>query len=189
MKISTGCGGLIFLICIFFIGSASAQTTITVNATLPSDIPGAPNATLQQSAAFAWQEFIALNWPALPGQRDMADSSQKFGAGGGLLVWETFRSKVEIFNLTKQGTPPGYTPGGPDYGYKTSSPNYLYGTREIPSCPEQKQTPSPSWVNLDETTQIGLDQRNYRRNKQYEPAADPVRGQGQSRTIQLCGGE
>jgi hypothetical protein len=34
---------------------------------LPADIPGgAPKATLLQAAAFAWQEFIALTWPAQP---------------------------------------------------------------------------------------------------------------------------
>jgi len=92
MKMSVGRSGLIFLICIFSIGLASAQPVITVDSALPADIPnGAPNATLQQSAAFAWQEFIALNWPALQGQRDVPDTSQKFGAGDGLLVWESFR--------------------------------------------------------------------------------------------------
>jgi hypothetical protein len=76
---------------------AHAQVTITVSPSFPSDIPnGAPNATLQQSAAFAWQEFIALSWPALAGQRDVADQRQKFGAGGNgsPLVWQTFRYEV-----------------------------------------------------------------------------------------------
>ena len=88
----------------------------------------------------------------------MPDTSQKFGAGDGLLVWESFRSKVEIFNLTPQSVPPGYTPTGPDYGYNTATPSYLYRAREIPACPGQSAPATPSWVNLDETTQIGLDQ-------------------------------
>src|SRR5271170_3232095 len=97
---------------------AYGQIAIDVNPALPSDISGgAPSATLQQSAAFAWQEFIALNWPALAGQRDAADPSQLFGVQSGPLVWQTFRSKVEIFNLTSGLVPPGYSATSPDYGY------------------------------------------------------------------------
>ena len=36
-----------------------------IGSQLPSDIPGgANNATINSAANFAWQEFIALNWPA-----------------------------------------------------------------------------------------------------------------------------
>ena len=149
---------------------AQAQVTITVSPSFPSDIAGgAPAATLQQAAAFAWQEFIALNWPALAGQRDTPDPSQKFGSGNGTptigetpgtggtpLVWQTFRSKVEILNLTSSDVPPGYTPSGPSYGYNTPTPTYVYATREIAAC--QTASSTPAWINLDETTQIGLDQ-------------------------------
>ncbi len=135
---------------------------------VPSDIAGgAPAATLQQAAAFAWQEFIALNWPALAGRRDPPDPSQKFGSGNGTptigetpgtggtpLVWQTFRSKVEIFNLTSSDVPPGYTPSGPSYGYNTPNPTYVYATREIAAC--QTASSTPAWINLDETTQIEL---------------------------------
>ena len=49
---------------------------ISITPTVPSDI--APPATLQSAGAFAWQEFIALNWPAVPqsgavGTREKAD--------------------------------------------------------------------------------------------------------------------
>ena len=65
-------------------GLAPGQVAINVSPALPSDIAGgAPNATLQQAASFAWQEFIALNWPAMAGQRDVADPVQKFGASTG----------------------------------------------------------------------------------------------------------
>jgi hypothetical protein len=137
---------------------ALAQTAITIDPTLPSDIAGgAASATLQQSAAFAWQEFIALNWPALAGQRDTPGPGQKFGAAvSGPLVWQTFRGKVEIFNLTTADSPPGYTPDGPGYGYNTPTPAYIYRTREIAACPGQTAPASPAWINLDETTQIAL---------------------------------
>jgi hypothetical protein len=158
MKISFRRAGLALLISLSPAGFAQAQT-ITVSPALPGDITGgAPAATLQQAAEFAWQEFFALNWPALAGQRDAPDTNQKFGAGDGLLVWESFRSKVEIFNLTSKSIPPGYTPTGPSFGYNTTTPSYVYKTAEIPACPGQVAPATPSWVNLDETTQIGLDQ-------------------------------
>lgn len=139
-------------------GDARAQVAITVGPTFPGDITGgAPAASLQQSAAFAWQEFIALNWPALAGQRDVPDPDQKFGNQTGPLVWQTFRSKIEIFNLTEQGYPPGYNATDSSYGYNTPV-TYLYGSNPIAPCPGQAAPTTPAWINLDETTQIALDQ-------------------------------
>lgn len=165
MTIALARGGLALCICLASAGMAHAQVSINVNSTFPSDIQnGAPGATLQQAAAFAWQEFIAVNWPALAGQRDTPDTNQKFGAGGGgsPLVWQTFRSKVEIFNVTsRNGTPPGYSSSGPDYGYNLQPPAYYYSSirpQQIAACPGQTAPTSPAWINLDETTQIALDQ-------------------------------
>jgi len=119
-------------------------------------LQGALRRLLQQAAAFAWQEFIALNWPAKAGDRDKPDPNQKFGTGSGPLVWETFRSKVEIFNLTK-GVPPGYSPTAP-YGYYNTPPAYFYAHELVPACQLQAEPAAPAWINLDETTQISLDQ-------------------------------
>jgi hypothetical protein len=139
-------------------GEARAQVAVAVSSTFPGDITGgAPAASLQQAAAFAWQEFIALNWPALAGQRDVPDPDQKFGNQSGPLVWQTFRSKIEIFNLTDQGYPPGYNAGDPSYGYNAPV-TYLYSSNQIAPCPGQTAPTTPAWINLDETTQIGLDQ-------------------------------
>ncbi|HTE16919.1 MAG TPA: hypothetical protein VK689_00890, partial [Armatimonadota bacterium] len=99
---------------------AAAQTppapVITVSHKLPTDIPGgAPNATLQQAAVFAWQEFIALNWSAMAqngeqGNRETADTTKFFSdpsytSAKRPLVWHTYRGKVEIF--PGYGVPPG----------------------------------------------------------------------------------
>jgi hypothetical protein len=150
---------LALLFCFVSGNLVRAQVTINVNSTFPSDIAGgAQNATLQQAAAFAWQEFIALNWPALAGQRDTPDNGQKFGAGSGPLVWQTFRSKVEIFNVTNSGTPPGYSASASDFGYNATPPAYYYRGQLVPACPGQVTPASPAWINLDETTQIELDQ-------------------------------
>lgn len=136
--------------------SATAKDAppVLISSTVPNDIGGgAPNASLRQAAAFAWQEFIALNWPALGSPRDTADTSKFFGqSGAGPLVWETFRNKVEIF---PQGpTPHGYKDMPPDYGYD-DPPQYNYAS-PISACDGLPASSTP-WVNLDENSQIGLD--------------------------------
>lgn len=115
---------------------------------------GAPAATLAQAAAFAWQEFIALSWPAatVDGQgnplRDTADTSCLLGDPGPRcsaqpLTWQTLRGKAEIF--TNNASDPNYN----------SPPNY--NGRYASGDPQPCSGPAPAtapWINLDETTQI-----------------------------------
>lgn len=136
---------------------------ITINSSVPGELNpadgGAPKASLAQAAAFAWQEFIAMTWPAVPqdgalGQRGSPNPQCRFGDPNctGPLVWETFRSKVEIF--PGHGMPPGYTDSSAaSYGYD-ALPQYNY-SEPVPAC--AAATASPAWVNLDETDQITLD--------------------------------
>lgn len=150
---------------------------ITISSSVPNELNesggGAPKATMQQAAAFAWQEFIALNWPAVNQtggvvnnafvkQRDVPDNNCKFGDPNcnGPLVWETFRGKVEIF--PGNGNPPGFpsvATGDDSYGYD-ALPTYNYTSAVLPCTqpsPTTSPTPVPSLVNLDETDQITLD--------------------------------
>jgi hypothetical protein len=150
----------------------------------PADINvngGAANASLQDASVFAWQEFIALNWPAVPqtGQpntRDQPDPTAVFGNSTGPLVWHTFRHKVEIF--PGMGDPHGYAGSTastyygyddlPQYVYKASAtphPWIIPSNGQIPSfaslsgpTPTPTASPSPApWINLDEQSEIGLD--------------------------------
>src|ERR1051325_8117435 len=146
---------------------------ITISATMPDELNaaggGAPAATMQQAAAFAWQEFIAANWPAVSqtggvdgsgnpvDQRDVPATGKRFGEPNftGPLVWETFRGKVEIF--PGSGNPPGYPTAGKNdssFGYD-ALPVYNYITA-VPACDNPAPT-GTAWINLDETDQIGLD--------------------------------
>lgn len=141
---------------------AAAQPTspinIPISSSVPPDVTGtAPNATLQDAAIFAWQEFIALNWPAKAGVRDTPDTTRFFGDGKpGPLVWHTYRAKVEIFpgNGNASVGPHGFNSGGPDFGYD-EPPQYIYGSAVLP-CSGQS-TSNTAWINLDEVTQIALD--------------------------------
>lgn len=142
-------------------GGAAISVSWQVPASLPA---GAP---LSDAAAFAWQEFIALNWPAVSqtgalNTRDMPDTTRLFGQNdAGPLVWHTYRSKVEIFPGV--GTPPGYTAGpAADFGYD-SLPRYVYGTQPVVGS-----GPTP-WINLDETDEIGV-------NRMFAGVADSAPG-------------
>jgi hypothetical protein len=142
------------------------QSAITITPALPADIPGgAENADLKTAAEFAWQQFIALNWPAKNGGaiRGRPDEQALFADRGGVpLVWETFRSKVEIYppgggpNIT----PHGYAKGAPDYGWN-DPPQYPYFDKDamlpVMINPCGAPSPHPAWINLDEISQVGFD--------------------------------
>jgi hypothetical protein len=156
---------------------APPPNSINISYDVPNELNpsggGASKATLQQAAAFAWQEFIALNWPAAnqtgaANTRDMPDQGKKFGDQSGPLVWQTYRGKVETFPGNGSATvgPPGSgigsptpSPALPDYGYD-ASPQYIYASN-VPPCtapaPAQSPVASAAWVNADEISQISLD--------------------------------
>jgi hypothetical protein len=137
--------------------------TVTNGYVVPADIPGgAQAATLEEAAAFAWQEFIALNWPAVAqtgaaGDRETPDTQTPFGTVdptfGTPLVWQTFRHKVEIYPGT------GSPHGGANYD---ALPQYFYnaatvgGDGQVPPC--DTASPTTPWNNLDEKSEIGLDE-------------------------------
>lgn len=149
---------------------ASSVPEIVVSSTVPTELNspfdadsmtgGAPNATPEQAAAFAWNEFIALNWPAgpqagQPGQRDAPSGTCLFGDPDcGPTVWQTYRSKVETFP-GDSNPPPGYVnDSAKSYGYD-ALPKYNYAV-PVEACDKsQKDDPAP-WINLDETDEITL---------------------------------
>lgn len=153
-------------------GVASAQqaTAFAISPTPPAELNatggGPAQATLQQAAEFAWEEFFALSWPAVPqsgqpNQRDTPSSStcalgdQSPGCAGPL-VWETYRGKVEIFP-GDGNSPPGYSATAPSYGYD-ALPQYNYGPlHPVVACPSAAPPAPTAWVNLDETDQITVD--------------------------------
>ncbi|MBV8591458.1 MAG: hypothetical protein JO212_15600 [Acetobacteraceae bacterium] len=152
------------------LASAQQPPAFAISPTPPSELNptggGAAQATLQQAAEFAWEEFFALNWPAGPSgqitQRDTPSPTCAFGDQSsncaGALVWETFRGKVEIFP-GDFNPPPGYSATAPSYGYD-APPQYNYGTNQdgspVGPCLGPPPPPTP-WVNLDETDQITVD--------------------------------
>ena len=152
---------------------ANEEERITVSAIPPLDIAkGAPDAGLQDAARFAWRQFIALSWPAVEqtgeantrGQpaheKHHGDPKHK-----GPLVWETLRSKTEMFPGI--GEPHGHEKGPEaDYGFD-EPPKYVFDPAQVGSYPqlepgtvpacdgaEQGQDAIP-WVNLSESHEAG----------------------------------
>ena len=79
----------------------TALAMVSLRPTVPSDVPGGLSGedtreTQRAADAFAWDEFVALSWPARTSVRGEADSSKPIG-GEGLRVWETWKSTEEIF--------------------------------------------------------------------------------------------
>jgi hypothetical protein len=159
---------------------AQAQLACPQNVTVSPAIPAAEcggtfKNSPQNAAIFAWEAFIALNWPALPGTREAPDSTKTFGANLSPVVWETMRAKVEVYpgngnkttgphGATINQQPPYNATNPPPFGYD-DPPDYVYspagvGTPDgrVAACTGQAPPPQPAWIPLDETTQIGFNQ-------------------------------
>lgn len=54
------------------------------------------NVVQRASDIFAWQDFIALNWPAVKGERGVPDRDRSIGADG-LRVWQTWKETSEVY--------------------------------------------------------------------------------------------
>lgn len=147
--------------------------SFTISSTPPTELNaaggGPAKATLQQAAEFSWEEFFALNWPAVPqqgllNQRDTPSLSCALGdqstVCAGPLVWQTYRGKVEIFP-GDGNPPPGYSSTAPSYGYD-ALPQYHYSPNfkdpsPVMACSGAAPISQTAWINLDETDQITLD--------------------------------
>ena len=73
---------------------------------LSPDFPenGPKGSTQEDFDEFAWQMFVAMNWPAMEGERGKPDKQKNFGAPGPV-VWTTFKTVEEVF--PQNGTNPG----------------------------------------------------------------------------------
>lgn len=87
----------------------SAQQAPTPGPVIPHLVPGQTGSRVPMDFyVFSWQEFYALNWPALvpPGQpptRGVADPSKAIGDPG-VRVWETWKTDFELFPAQPAGS-------------------------------------------------------------------------------------
>ncbi|HRQ64410.1 MAG TPA: hypothetical protein PKZ76_06045 [Xanthomonadaceae bacterium] len=128
--------------------STSAHRVDITRYQVPHDVPQGRGANTQDLAVFAWQEFIALNWPAIDpatsGQRGRPDPQRHFSdADPGLTVWQTYRHRNEQFPAN----------GKTDPSFDSKAPAYDYAVSITPATTD---TRLDLFNNLDESSQIGL---------------------------------
>ncbi len=89
----------------------------------PDRLEDAPSTRLDPYPTFdnfAWRAFVSLNWPALGGaaHRGEPDRSKALGDSGSR-VWETFKSRYELFQIGAEGRP---APPAPWASYDGQNP-------------------------------------------------------------------
>ena len=137
------------------LGNSLAAVAPVLGPNIPADI--ANPADPAQAAQFAWQEFVAVTWPAkvnpdpassgfFRGQPSPTQASGATGAGG-VTVWETFYHRNELY--------PSYmTLSGNVLPDPNATPNYNYGPRvNITAAPGASLT---LFNNADETSEITI---------------------------------
>ncbi|MBC2655585.1 hypothetical protein H7A76_09070 [Pseudomonas sp. MSSRFD41] len=82
----------------------TAVTSQTVGQCPPLPVVPPAGASQQAFDQYSWQLFITLNWPALAGQRGVADCSKTLGSPGDT-VWQSYKGVNEVF--LPQGQDPG----------------------------------------------------------------------------------
>jgi hypothetical protein len=93
------------LACLIALGPARAQ----LSPNMPIDVANLPTPSNADWNNFAWQSFVASNWPIGAGARGIPDPSQKIGAvdGTGMpvpVVWMTSKGVSDVF-LPKGAAP------------------------------------------------------------------------------------
>ncbi|MEM9544960.1 MAG: hypothetical protein AAGA77_03260 [Bacteroidota bacterium] len=139
-------------------------------ATLQLDCPALPNTNVKYTDGdtttgvdfniFAWNTFAALNWPALVdsnvlqrGIPDLGKNKSFMNAShDDVLVWETFKEKREVFNVSQTSTTLPSWNSAPNYGTLRGGkyPSYVPGTIPGSSTPPSGLI----WNALDESIQV-----------------------------------
>jgi hypothetical protein len=99
---------------------------------IPQDLPANP--TQADAVAFAWQSFVAVNWPAKAGVRGVPDQTKLIGQPGPV-VWQTWKMPDEVFYADGGTPPPWNTYGGaaPPECKGTPGPLVLVRTSKVPA--------------------------------------------------------
>lgn len=90
-----------------------AAATPTLSPEFPATPPNpiSPATAQTDFSNYAWQVFIAANWPAKAGARGVPDKTATFGAAGKSTVWETYKTTTELF-LANGANPGPWDPTG-----------------------------------------------------------------------------
>jgi len=145
--------------------SAHSYTHINLSSTVPTEVNGGNSPSKQDLATFAWQEFVALNWPAaidasiVVGSsgflRGQASTNSLGSTGsGGTLVWQTYHHRVELYPYN----PPTGKNVLPNINF---TPHYIYPSY-LHITKADSSTDLTLFNNLDEASEISLANMYYK---------------------------
>ncbi len=155
-------------------GGPSADTTapfaVDLTSPAPPDTTGLPMTITANNQyawdAFAWQSFVAMNWPAITPTEDNGwlrgwpsrAAGETFDNAGAaeMLVWETFKEKREVFyygvDTMSEADP---SPWSADFNYGSQPSADDGGDHPKRLTANAKQTPPADTVDtLDETVEV-----------------------------------
>lgn len=128
-------------------GASGDSVVLNITYQIPGDLPS--NASEEDLATFAWNEFFALNWASSwsdDQRRATPDTTWQFagsGAAPDLAVWETYIHRTELRPADGKRTR-DLVSGKPYYSFIDPVDTTTNGV-----------TLSDYWVNLDEDNEIG----------------------------------
>jgi hypothetical protein len=107
-----------------FSPAAAGDATPFVSPDRIDDVPATPADPFPTFDNFAWRAFVALNWPSLTdaGHRGEPDRAETLGDPGPR-VWETFKSRNELFPVGPDGKASAPAPWATYDGLSPCSPD------------------------------------------------------------------
>lgn len=88
------------LACVAAFCAAAGLSNVALGASASPTFPADPVLTgsgLADVSDYGWRAFIALNWPALAGQRGQPDTAKHLADPGPDRVWTSWKSRYELF--------------------------------------------------------------------------------------------
>lgn len=117
-----------------------------------------PKVSFNDLAEFAWQEFVALNFPADPNHRGKPLAGSKLTDVADARVWETYWHRVEVFPYDEKPAQSGgkaIVNAKPKYIY---SPNAFALDKTHFDASSTGKMNNQLWNNLDEDSELNVDE-------------------------------
>lgn len=142
--------------------NGAVAQSLTVSPDFPHDVTDQttayPTVSFTDLATFAWQQFIALNYPADPDHRGQPLANSSLGDSADARVWESYWHRVEVFPYNEMPVQSGgkaVVTGKPSYVY---SPNALTLDAANFDPSSTGAMNSQLWNNLDEDSELNIDE-------------------------------
>ena len=132
---------------------------------------------------FAWRAFIALNWPALSTARTAASPiGAKTLGDPGPRVWETFKSRYELFQVDPDGKPIAPSPWASYDGRNPCGAGFDNRVKTLASFTPYAEFNQPGFTLGEFLNPLVAQNRTYTRYeiRVNEPEYDAIAGHGWS---------